>query len=382
MTTPAERNQYLNNVGIAWSLGTILGPVIGGAFADSSATWRWAFYINLCLAALTAPAAIWIVPTLFPDTSRGLADRIKRIDYVGAVLFIGGVASIVMVLGFGGALYDWDSGQMIGFYVATVVIWASFSLQQRFNVFTFDRIFPVQFFGDWVMIGLFVWTSIAIADIVVTIYSLPLFFQFTFGDSSLRSAAYTLAFVIPAIVGAAGSGPLLPKLPYYKYWFIWASTLMLIGNGLLSMTNVNTSTGAVCGYCVIVGLGVGPVIQLGFTVGQQKRPDAAVSDISAFFSCAQMGGLALSLGITTSIFLNLTTADIATLLPGLSRSDIQASIDGAHTGLLASLQPDLRHGVLAAIAHNVGKIFYLNMAGAALGLIVAVPMKHEKLALQ
>ena len=40
MTLPAEFTQYLNLVGIAWSLGTILGLVVGAAFADSSATVR------------------------------------------------------------------------------------------------------------------------------------------------------------------------------------------------------------------------------------------------------------------------------------------------------------------------------------------------------
>lgn len=28
-------------LGVCWGIGTILGPVIGGAFAGSSATWRW-----------------------------------------------------------------------------------------------------------------------------------------------------------------------------------------------------------------------------------------------------------------------------------------------------------------------------------------------------
>ena len=39
---------------IAWGLGTVLGPVVGGAFAENeSATWRWAFYINLCIVSFT-----------------------------------------------------------------------------------------------------------------------------------------------------------------------------------------------------------------------------------------------------------------------------------------------------------------------------------------
>jgi MFS family permease len=42
---------YNAGMGLFWGIGAILGPVVGGAFSDSSAKWRWAFYINLPLAA-------------------------------------------------------------------------------------------------------------------------------------------------------------------------------------------------------------------------------------------------------------------------------------------------------------------------------------------
>lgn len=382
MTVPVERNQYLNFVGMAWSLGTILGPIIGGALADSAATWRWAFYINICIAALTAPVCVWLVPPVVPSTSHGLLQRIKRIDYLGAVLFLGGVVFIVMILGCGGAVYGWGSGQMIGFYVAASVFWTVFCLQQRLQLFTVDRIFPAQFVGNWLMVILFSWTSLVIANLVVTIYSLPLFFQFTYGDSSLRSAVYTLPFVGTAITAAGVSGPLFPKFPVYMAWFAGASALMLVGNGLLSTIDYNTSRGAICGYTVIQGLGFGPVIQLGYTVGQAKAPRATASEITAFFSCAQMAGLALSLGIATSVFLNGATEDIAGILPGVPRDLIQASINGAKTTLIQNQSSDVRLKVLEAIARNAGKVFYLNVAGAALGFVTSLMMKPERLELE
>jgi hypothetical protein len=40
-TTMRERSTYMGGVGVVWGAGTILGPVIGGSFADSKATWRW-----------------------------------------------------------------------------------------------------------------------------------------------------------------------------------------------------------------------------------------------------------------------------------------------------------------------------------------------------
>ena len=42
-TLEAERPLYFGLTGLTWGTGTILGPVIGGAFTDSSATWRWSF---------------------------------------------------------------------------------------------------------------------------------------------------------------------------------------------------------------------------------------------------------------------------------------------------------------------------------------------------
>lgn len=40
-TSNMERPLYMAGVAVAWGAGTVLGPIVGGAFAGSSATWRW-----------------------------------------------------------------------------------------------------------------------------------------------------------------------------------------------------------------------------------------------------------------------------------------------------------------------------------------------------
>ena len=47
ITADRERGRYISGMGVTWGIGAVLGPVVGGAFATSAATWRWAFYINL-----------------------------------------------------------------------------------------------------------------------------------------------------------------------------------------------------------------------------------------------------------------------------------------------------------------------------------------------
>ena len=40
-TSNMERPMYMAGVAVAWGAGTVIGPIVGGAFAGSSATWRW-----------------------------------------------------------------------------------------------------------------------------------------------------------------------------------------------------------------------------------------------------------------------------------------------------------------------------------------------------
>ncbi|KAI0205252.1 putative efflux pump antibiotic resistance protein [Astrocystis sublimbata] len=384
LTTPAERNQYLNYVGIAWALGTVLGPIIGGAFADSEATWRWAFYINIVIAAVTTPACVFLIPPLVPSIAKSSTwwQRLKRIDYVGEVLWLGGIVTVVTILASGGALYAWDSPQLIGLYVAAGVAWILFLVQQRFRLFTTDRIFPLDLAGTWHMALLFCWSSIAIANNTVTIYSLPLLYQFSFNDSPLQAALWTLPFIAALIVIGGPLGPLFPKYSIYKVWFLAASVLMIVGAGLMSTIDFNTSRAAITGYTVIQGAGCGPIIQLPFTVGQAKVHPSKAGSVTAFFTCAQMVGLVLSLGIATAVFLNRATDEIGAILTDYPRSIIQAAISGIGSSAFDNLNSDTRGQITAIVARSLGRVFYLNLAGAALGFVTAVLMKWEKLELQ
>ncbi|KAH8201911.1 hypothetical protein TruAng_003903 [Truncatella angustata] len=48
-TSDKERPRYLSLAVFWWAIGTVLGPAVGGAFVQSSATWRWAFYLHPCV---------------------------------------------------------------------------------------------------------------------------------------------------------------------------------------------------------------------------------------------------------------------------------------------------------------------------------------------
>lgn len=109
LTSVRERPIYNGLIGLFWGAGAILGPLVGGAFSDSSATWRWAFYINLPIAALVAPVFIFLFPKHNPSPSVPGLRKLSQIDWVGAFLNAAIFILFQVVLTFSGSTWKWDS---------------------------------------------------------------------------------------------------------------------------------------------------------------------------------------------------------------------------------------------------------------------------------
>ena len=75
-------------------------------------------------------------------------DRAREMDYVGSVLTMGAFISGVMAVSFGGVTYEWNSGQIIGLFFCSGVLFILLGLQQVYAIFatTSRRVFLVEFF--------------------------------------------------------------------------------------------------------------------------------------------------------------------------------------------------------------------------------------------
>ena len=110
------RPQYWAAIQVAWAVGTVTGPVIGGACAHPK-TWRWIFYINFPICAISLVA----VPLLYrPEGSSGMTktrdsflSKWRRFDFAGCGLFLGSTTSFLIGVTWGGVQYDWDSVQVL-----------------------------------------------------------------------------------------------------------------------------------------------------------------------------------------------------------------------------------------------------------------------------
>lgn len=381
-TTEAERPGYLGFVGLTWGIGTVLGPIIGGAFADSKATWRWSFYINLCVGALAAPIYIWLLETHDPRPSASWKSRLQHVDIPGAILSAGGFVSGIMAISFGGAMYDWNSGRIIGLFVCSGVLWILFGIQQVFFTTPETRLFPLEFLKSYEQIIFFVLVAAAVTCAFVPVYFIPLYFQFVFGDSATQAGVRLLPFVFIMVFAVISNGILMGILGYYMPWYLVGGVLVVIGGSLMHTITLESSTSRIYGYSVILALGTGLYSQASFPVSQAKGGPSKVAQSTAFIGCGQIGGIALGLTISNSIFINQATSKISAVMPDADKDLIQMAISGAGGPFFKSLSATEQVAVQRALVSTIGNIYFMLVAAGALTVVLSLFMKREKLFVQ
>ncbi|KAF2490010.1 putative efflux pump antibiotic resistance protein [Lophium mytilinum] len=369
-TTMSERPIYVSLTGLSWGLGTVLGPVIGGAFSESSVGWRWAFYINLFIGAACAPAYIFLIPNKDPRPGTPLRARAAEMDYAGITLQAAALAALLLAVNLGGVTYPWNSGRIIALFVVSGLLFLTLGAQQIWSIFTTParRIIPVQFFRSRTVLILFSCTAASGALLF-----------FTRSDGPLDAGVRLLPFIAVIIVFIIINGALMSKLGYYMPWFLAGGVLAVVGAALMYTIDQTASESRVYGYTVLMGVGTGMFAQASFSVAQAVVEGENVAPAIAFITLAQFMGMTLSLALANAILLNSSQAQIQRILPDVAPAAIQGAVLGARSGLVQSLAPEVKDRVLGAIVSAIDKTYLLVVAGGALTAVLSLGMRRDKL---
>ncbi|KAH7146729.1 major facilitator superfamily domain-containing protein [Dactylonectria estremocensis] len=360
-------------IGLSWGVGAILGPVIGGAFSVSAATWRCAFYINLPLAALFAPVYFFVFPSFNPRKDLSQVERLREIDWIGAVLNGTVFVLFMIVVTFGGSTFPWNCGSAIALWVVWGVGLVAYVLQRYFSILTTPdrRIFPLHFLGSRSLVLLHVTTAGAAAANGIALYYIPLFFQFTRGDTALQAAVRLLPLVIVFILSVMVAGASLPLTGRYSIFYVgWA--LVIAGGALMFTVDVGTSTGKIYGF------------ETAYAVAASKVHERDRANAIGFINVAQIGTVAISLTIAGSLFQNLGFNSLKSAFAGYGFPNdyIRPALSGTVSPIFSSVDPVVVALAVSSVADTIRRIFGAVTAGGAVLFVGSVLMPWEKLDLK
>lgn len=359
-----------------------IGPPIGGAFAVSAAGWRWSFYFNLILVGVTLPVFVFILPSRKTSASyQTLWHHAHCIDFIGSLLFACALSLGVTALSVAGALYPWSNGRIIALFCCSGVFWILFFVQQLSATFTTkeDRILPIHILLSWEMWILIIQTGCAISMLFITIFYIPLYFQFVRGESALHAAVDLLPFLFTSVTAMLISGRLITNFGYYKLWFIAGSSLALIMSVCLYTLEISTPHGKIYAYLIFGGIGTGLYAMNAGPLMAAIVAKENIADASTIFGCVDTICGAISVGVANCIFINRATASIQNILPDTPRAIVREAIAGVGASLTNQLPPSVRTAVLQAALGAIKDVWVQMIATAALSFVLSFLLRNKKL---
>ncbi|HWG01305.1 MAG TPA: MDR family MFS transporter, partial [Trebonia sp.] len=357
IVSPRERGRYVGLFGAVFGVSSVIGPLLGGVFVDDL-TWRWIFYINIPIGVI----ALAVVASQVPGTLRRVH---HKIDYLGTLVLSLAATSLILLTSLGGTTYAWASAPIYILGAAGVVAIGLFVVVERraaepvlplhlFKLRTFSMTSVVGFIVGFAMFG--------------AITYLPAFFQVVRGISPTVSGLYLLPLMAGLLATSIGSGQVISRTGKYRFFPIAGAATMTLGLYLLSLMGVGSSTFEGTIFMLILGLGIGGVMQVLVIIVQNGVPHSELGVATSGASFFRSIGGSFGTAIFGAIFSNVLVGNLASHLHGVS---LPSGFSSANVtpAVLAHLPAVIRGGFVAGYAESIQTVFLIAVPIAALAFL-------------
>ena len=259
-----------------------------------------------------------------------------------------------------------------------------------------------------VLVALFIWAELRAAEPVISlglfripvfsvsnsvgflvglvmfgaIIYIPLYLQTVHAATPTSSGLQLLPLVCGMLVTFTISGRLVTKWGRYKIFPVLGTAVMSVGLFLFSLLTLLTPLAVSSIYMVVLGLGIGCVMQVLVVAVQnavRRSQLGTATSSSTFFR--SIGG---SFGVAAfgAIFTNRLAANLPKYLPPSALRAVHGSNVSASPAQLDALPPAVHHGYVLAFSDSLHVVFLIGapvalLAFALTWLLKEVPLRDQ-----